>query len=95
MLLPLKVLAPAGAIEHMPGWSMVSVSIGKEKERDDGTSDNYGICVAILVNPELSEALTGNAVNDPEAIARQVLVAAQRALEGFLGTPPAHKCGEQ
>lgn len=82
MLLPLKVLAPAEAIEHMPGWSMVSVSIGTQQDRGDG----YALCVAVLVNPELSAALSANAVADPETIARQVLASAEAAINGFLGS---------
>jgi hypothetical protein len=81
MLLPLKVLAPAEAIEHMADWTMVSLSLGVE--RDGG--DDYALGVSILVNPKLSQALIDQNVNDPDKVARQVAYAAQEALNGFLG----------
>lgn len=83
MLIPLKVLAPAEVVEHMPGWTMVAVSLGTEQERGNG----YGVCVAVLVSPELAKDLTSNTVNEPHGVAKQVLVSAQAAVSGFLGAP--------
>jgi hypothetical protein len=81
MLLPLKVLAPAEAVEHMVDWSMVALSLGLEQ---DGGQD-YAIGVSIIVNPKLAKDLEAQAVAEPEKIMRQVLYAAQQALNGFLG----------
>jgi len=80
MLLPLKVLAPVNAIEHMADWQMVAVSLGLSQ---DGT--DYALGVSILVNPKLAKALEERSVRDLEQVLRQVLFAAKVALTGFLG----------
>jgi hypothetical protein len=82
MLLPMKVLAPAEVTEHMPGWSMVSVSIAKQNSE---TVTDYGISVAVLVSPKLHAALQNDDVYGAETLARQVIHAAERAVAGFLG----------
>jgi hypothetical protein len=84
MLLPLKVLAPAQAVEQMADWSAVSLSLGIEQE---GQEEGYAIGVMIVVNPKLSEALQAQTVMNPGQVAAQVLKAAKAALEGFLGGP--------
>jgi len=89
MLLPLKILAPAQAVEHMADWSAVSLSLGIEKEG----GDDYAVGVVIVVNPKLSEALQSQSVKNPEHVGMQVLDAARKALEGFLGgeSDPRHE----
>lgn len=85
MLLPLKVLAPAEVVEHMPGWSVVSISLGIEQEQEQNKENGYGLCVAVLVNPALAEALAAGDVTNVREVTAQVLDATRKAVGGFLG----------
>jgi hypothetical protein len=90
VLLPLKVLAPVQCVEHMADWTMVAISLGIEQEG----GDDYALGVSIMVNPTLAKALEGQEVKDPAKVARQVMIAAREALNGFLGGPPSDMPGE-
>lgn len=89
MLLPLKVLAPAEVVEHMPGWSIVSISLGIEQDSEQQNKENgYAVSVAVLVNPALAAALESQTVENAGELARQVLDATNKAVGGFLGAEP-------
>lgn len=87
MLLPLKVLAPAEVVEHMPGWSVASISLGieQDREQEQNKENGYGLCVAVLVNPALAEALSSGDVSNAREVRAQVLDATRLAVGGFLG----------
>jgi len=87
VLLPLKVLAPAEVVEHMPGWSIVSISLGieQDREQEQNKENGYGLCVAVLVNPALAEALAADNVTNVREVSAQVLDATRKAVGGFLG----------
>ena len=86
MQLPLKLLVPAHAIEHMADWQTVSLSLGIEQDGSENKADGYAVGVLVVVNPALAKALETQSVADPLHVGRQVLLAAKEAVCGFLGT---------